>query len=220
MANKKAALILLILFVTIVINAQAVRDADGNVYSTVTMGKQVWMGENLMTTKFNDGSDIPFITGDKEWKALKSPGYCWLNNDRSYKEVYGGLYNWYAVKTKKLCPKGWHVPSDAEWNVLAAFLGGEENAGNLLKEEGDEHWKNSLTICYNQYGFTALPGGMRLSSGTFPTFANSYCVWWTSDGDTKLKLAWNRGLFFSSNRMYKGNEGMSSGFSVRCLMDR
>jgi uncharacterized protein (TIGR02145 family) len=201
------------------LNAQIIKDADGNAYSSVIMGKQVWMGENLKTTKFNDGTKIPLVTSDNDWKALRSPAYCWLNNDIDNKDVYGALYNWYSVNTKKLCPAGWHVPSSAEWNLLVAFLGSEETAGTKLKEKGNDHWKNSLTTPTDEFGFTALPAGMRLSFGNFPSFANGYCVWWTSTGDLKQNLAWNRGLFFSTGRIYKGNESMRSGFSVRCLKD-
>lgn len=199
---------------------QIIRDADGNIYSSVIMGKQVWMAENLKTTKFNDGTEIPLITDDQTWKYSKTPAFCWLYNDINNKDIYGALYNWFAVNTKKLCPKGWHIPSGPEWDILVSFLGGEEIAGFMLKEEGDDHWKSALTQPLDEYGFTALPGGMRLSSGNFPTFANSYCVWWTSDGDSNRGLAWNRGLFFSSNRIYKGNESTLSGFSVRCIKDR
>lgn len=202
------------------IRSQVVTDADGNVYSTVMMGKQEWMAENLRTSRFNDNKEIPFIKNNNDWKMLRTPGYCWLENDAANRDVYGCLYNWYAVSTKKLCPKGWHVPSAGEWDVLVAFLGGDENAGFLLKEKGDEHWKNSLARPNNDYGFTALPGGMRLNAGNFPSFARSYCVWWTSTGDLNKNLAWNRGLFFSSNRIYKGNESMRNGFSVRCIKDQ
>jgi uncharacterized protein (TIGR02145 family) len=199
------------------VNGQTVSDADGNIYTYVKIGNQIWLATNLKTTKFNDGTEIPLVTGEKMWKDLNTPAYCWFNNDISNKAVYGGLYNWYAVSTKKLCPKGWHVPTGAEWNTLIAFIGREETAGDKLKETGTDHWKSSLNFATNEYDFTALPGGMRLASGDFPLFGNSYCVWWSATGSgTK---AWNRGLFFSSSRIFSGNEDKKSGFSVRCLKD-
>lgn len=206
------------LLVSAALHAQKVQDADGNYYTTVKIGKQVWIAENLKTTKFNDGTKIALVTDDKAWKALRSPGYCWLNNDIQNKDIYGALYNWYAVDTKKLCPKGWHVPSSADWNMLVAFLGSEEIVGDKLKERGEEHWQNSLTRATDEFGFTARPGGMRLASGNFPNFANAFCVMWTSTGGQN-DLAWNRGLYYSTSRIYKGNESMRSGFSVRCLKD-
>jgi hypothetical protein len=103
-----------------------IKDIDGNEYGIVTIGNQIWMAENLRTTKFNDGTPIPLVTNHEAWYKLNSPGYCWYDNDeKKYRDVYGALYNWYAVNTGKLCPKGWHVPSDAEWTELITFLGGE-----------------------------------------------------------------------------------------------
>lgn len=89
-------------------------DIDGNKYRTVVIGKQVWMAENLKTTRLNDGTVIPLNKGEEVWGKLKIQCYCWYNNDSAkYGAVYGALYNWYAVNTGKLCPDGWHVPSDS-----------------------------------------------------------------------------------------------------------
>ncbi len=126
------------------------------------------MAENLKTTKYNDGRAIPLVTDEKAWKALKTPGYCWYNNDVKNKDIYGALYNFYTVNTKKLCPEGWHVPSDAEWTTMVKFLGDENTAGDKLKESGNAHWKNFLITATNDFDFTALPGGTRLYSGIFP----------------------------------------------------
>ena len=100
----------------------SVKDGDGNTYSTVTIGTQIWLGENLKTTKYNDKTEIPLVTDDTEWEGLTTPGYCWYNNNSSYKNTYGALYNWYAVNTGKLCPSGWHVPSNTEWTALEDYL--------------------------------------------------------------------------------------------------
>jgi len=100
-------------------------DIDGNVYHTVIIGTQIWMVENLKTTKYNDGTSIANVTDNVEWIGLTSPAYCWYNNYTSYKTQFGALYNWYAVNTGKLAPTGWHVPSHAEWTTLTNFfLGG------------------------------------------------------------------------------------------------
>jgi uncharacterized protein (TIGR02145 family) len=208
--------LLLLLNLPATLYSQTVRDADGNYYSTVKIGEQVWMVENLRTTKFNDGTPIPVITGTETWKQMKSPAFCWFNNEASNKDLYGALYNWYAVKTEKLCPNGWHVPAASEWDKLISFAGGEEVAGEKLKEIGFEHWKNSLVRATNEYGFTAIPGGMRFDDGAFPTFGNSYGVWWTTTGFSTY-YAWNRGMFFADGKIYRGHDHMRCGYSVRCL---
>ena len=118
-------------------------------------------GRNLKTTKYNDGTSIPNVTNDTSWSNLTTGAYCWYNNDVSYKNPYGALYNWYAVNTGKLAPKGWHVPSDAEWTTLITYLGGESIAGGKLKEAGTTHWLSPNTEATNSTGFSALPGGRR-----------------------------------------------------------
>jgi uncharacterized protein (TIGR02145 family) len=114
-----------------------VTDKDGNVYHTITIGTQVWMVENLKTTKYNDGTDIPLVKDSATWANLTTPGYCWLYNDQTtYINTTGALYNWYAVNTGKLAPIGWHVPSDSDFIALTKYLGGENTAGGKLKEAG------------------------------------------------------------------------------------
>jgi uncharacterized protein (TIGR02145 family) len=100
-------------------------DIDGNIYQTIQIGNQVWTVENLKTTKYNDGTPILLITVPSEWSSYgeqKKPAYCFYDNDKRNKEKYGALYNWYAVNTGKLAPKGWHVPSDPEWTKLEVYL--------------------------------------------------------------------------------------------------
>ena len=153
------------------------QDGDGNNYPIVTIGTQTWMTENLKTTKYNDGTDIPLVIVDTAWNSLSTPAYCWYNNDFINKVNYGALYNWYTVSTSKLCPKGWHVLSDAEWTVLTTYLG--DNAGGKLKEAGFTHWSSPNTVATNESGFTALPGGFRWSSGYF-YFVGYNGLWWSS----------------------------------------
>jgi len=137
-------------------------DKDGNRYHTVTIGTQVWMIENLKTTKFNDGSDITFVPNSIRWSNLTTAGYCWCNNNRAKNEIpYGALYNYYAFITDKLCPVGWHIPNDKEWYTLMGFLGGFDVAGGKLKETGTAHWTSPNNGATNESGFTALPGGYR-----------------------------------------------------------
>lgn len=220
MLQKKSILVSLAIICLILnrLDAQTVKDIDGNIYMTINIGKQVWIAENLKTTRLNDGKAIALVTDDKVWRGLKKPGCCFYDNAALNKDVSGVLYNWFTVNTKKLCPKGWHVPSSAEWADLVAFLGNENSAGNKLKESGTEHWKNYLSKATNDYDFTAVPGGTRLYSGSFPEFGNAYAVWWTSTEYSSL-AAWNYGLHDSSSRVFNGYDNKQSGFSVRCIMD-
>lgn len=199
-----------------------ITDSDGNIYTTITIGTQVWMVENLKSTKYNDGTEIPLITDNTEWKNTTAPAYCWYGNEITNKDPYGALYNWYAVNTGQLCPKGWHVPSESEWTVLVNFLGGELVAGGKLKttgtiEEGDGLWYQPNVDATNETGFTALPGGLR--GGAFFDI-NWGGVWWTS-----TEYPSNRAYYFYINN-YDGTVGDSddggskdSGHSVRCLKD-
>lgn len=199
-------------------------DADGNVYKTVTIGTQVWFAENLKTTKFSDGALIPLVTGNTAWSNLITPGFCWYNNnENTYKNTYGALYNWYAVNTKKLCPTGWHVPTDDEWTILTNYLGGLAVAGGKLKESGTIHWNSPNTSATNTYGFTALPGGFRITDGTFNSIGTSGYWWsssediWTSNFNYAITSAYYLYMYYSSSDAYGTHGSMRSGFSVRCL---
>lgn len=188
---------------------------DGEVYPVVTIGDQVWMAANLRATKYNDGTDIPNVTDNTEWKELSSGAYCWFDNDISYKDVYGALYNWYTVNTDKLCPAGWHVPSDDEWTTLDEYYG--RVAAGKLKEEGTSHWKSPNTGATNASGFTALPGGYRYYLGSsFSQFGNAG-FWWSS---TEISPnAWYRYMTYSMEVIIRNNQNKNSGYSVRCIKD-
>jgi uncharacterized protein (TIGR02145 family) len=216
--NLASAIIMLFISGLSTSFSQSVKDADGNIYATTNVGKQVWMGENLKTTKFNDGTKIPLVADMKIWSKLSSPGYCWFNNDEEKKDEYGALYNFYAVDTKKLCPVGWHVPTQTDITNLIAFLGDQNLAGNRIKEEGTAHWKNSITIVNNEFEFTALPGGFRLYSGSFSE-EGEYGVWWSSTSYESTQ-AWNMGLYFNSTKLYNGHDIRKAGFAVRCLKNQ
>lgn len=190
---------------------RGVRDVDGNIYKVVTIGTQTWMAENLRTTKYNNGSDIPLVTGDYNWYALQSSGYCWYDDDVSNKSVYGALYNYYAVNTGKLCPIGWHHPDADEWAILYNYLGGLGVAGGKLREEGTTHWATSNEFTTNEYGFTALPGGYRTNMGNFITKGN-YGVWWTSTDRFYIALS-------ETGSMHCWYLNITDGLSIRCLKD-
>ncbi len=195
-----------------------VSDINSNVYNTVTIGSQVWMAENLKVTQYNDASFIPNISDETTWNNLTSGAYCWYNNDASsYESAYGKLYNWYAVNTGKLCPLGWHVPTDAEWTTLSTYLGGESYAGGKMKEAGTSHWQNSFNNENNESGFTALPGGYRFLLIGFRDI-NFNGSWWSSSVELSNR-AWYRYITANYILLYQSSSYKANGYSVRCLKD-
>lgn len=205
--------------------ATTVTDADGNIYDLVTIGSQVWIGQNLKTTKYNDGTAIPVIGDDpvNAWSNLATGACCWYGNDESKNgPVYGALYNWHAVKTGKLCPDGWHVPTKDDWTRLSFALEGSLYAGGKLKEADTIHWAGAppdspqYPIASNESGFTALPGGSR--SGTAFSGLRDYGVWWSSTSDN-TEYAWGFNLYSSSEATKLNSFSIKDGFSVRCLRD-
>ena len=158
-----------------------VTDYDGNDYKTINIGTQIWMAENLRTTKYMNGDPIPNVTDGNEWWIGTSvlDAYCWYNNDAaSFKNTYGALYNWMAVSDiRSLMPAGWHLPTEADWNTLVNFLGGSGSAGRKLKESGSSHWIQNDASTTNSSGFTALPGG---SMGDWAANMGSFGYWWSS----------------------------------------
>ena len=215
------------------LNSESVTDIDGNLYHTVVIGTQVWMAENLKTTKFSDGSSIPLVTDATIWGKMTTPGCCWQNNDASnFKAIYGGLYNWYAVDTatnghKNVCPSGWHVPTDSEWHQLILFLdpgailAQDESiiAGGKMKEIGTTHWLSPNGGATNFSGFTALPGGYRVvdpAGGT--TFgANGNFGIWFSATEIDATTEWIRELGYGNATINRSAGPKKTGYSVRCL---
>jgi uncharacterized protein (TIGR02145 family) len=196
-----------------------ITDFDGNIYYTVTIGTQLWMKENLKTTRYNDGTGIPFVTDNSEWGNLTTAGYCWYNNDPGvYKDTYGALYNGYAVSTGKLCPSGWHVPTDAQLTALTDCLGGASVAGRSMKEAGTTHWISPYTWADNSSGFTALPGGLReYYSGSFVYVG--YIAWYWSSTEENSNVAWYRSMNGSYSEVFRNEKNKQFGLSVRCIKD-
>jgi uncharacterized protein (TIGR02145 family) len=187
-------------------------DGDGNYYKIVTIGTQTWMAENLKTTRYNNGTAIPMVTEKTEWNALNIPGYCLYNDAAKNKDIYGALYNWYAVNTGNLCPAGWHVSTSVELTTLSNYLGGAHIVIKL-KETGTTHWlgPNDGT---NESGFTALPGGYRNVDGY--TNIGTYGAWWLS---TENSTTHGNDWWFSydNNDLIISSDIKQNGLSVRCL---
>lgn len=209
-----------------------VKDIDGNVYETVSIGTQVWMVENLKVTKYNDGAAIPNISLDNAWESLTTGAYCNYDNTESYATKYGRLYNWYAVQTGKLAPDGWHIPSKEEWSTLIAFLGGEGVAGGKLKAIGSS-WASPNSGATNETGFAGLPGGDRSGRGGFASDGGHYGVgefgiWWSSTGG--INGAWHYLMSYDDSSIESNDSeyevshyglanNLNFGKSVRCIKD-
>jgi uncharacterized protein (TIGR02145 family) len=195
-----------------------VTDIDGNIYNTILIGTQVWMVENLNTTKYRNGVNIPNITDNLAWDNLNSGAYCDYNNDPSNSNNYGRLYNWFAVvDTRNICPTGWHVPTDADWTTLVNYLGGSSVAGSKLKEIGSTHWNAYNTGATNSSGFTALPGGYRNYDGLFNSI-NNLGYWWSTTKN-QYDLVWARSMSGSQSSVSRYDYIDRNGHSVRCIKD-
>jgi uncharacterized protein (TIGR02145 family) len=195
-------------------------DIDGKSYKTITIGSQVWMAENLSSVKLNDGTPMPQIYDSATWPNLLTPAYCWFdNNDSLYENIWGAYYNWFAVSTGKLCPAGWHVPSDGEWQILVDYLGGSNVAGAKIKEAGKNNWTTSNQDATNDSGFTALPAGLRESfDGIFGGQGIMGGWWSTTELDpSPLSAAWTRWIHADTVILARNNLFKKDGFSVRCV---
>ena len=195
-----------------------VTDIEGNVYHFVTIGTQVWMVENLKTTKYRNGDSIPNIIIDTAWSNLTTGAYCNYNNDVNIATTYGRLYNWFAVSdSRNIAPNGWHVPTDEEWATLTTYLGGENVAGGKLKETSTIHWNSPNNGATNETGFTALPGGICSSNETF-SGVGLYGYWW-SFTPYSSSMAWSRNMYFGYISITRHYDIKVVGLSVRCIRD-
>lgn len=206
-----------------------VTDIDGNLYRAVQIGEQCWMAENLKTGRGNNGSSIPNVTGITDWTQLNSGAWCNYDNDPANDTVHGKLYNWYAAADPAICPIGWHVPTDAEWQQLEqslGMLGGELNSSGTRgaaqnvgrKMKATTLWNATNTGGTNETGFVGLPGGfLNPFQGYFGGLGN-FGYWW-SVSETAVGSIWNRGLQSISAGVIRDNRDRRMGFCVRCVRD-
>jgi len=210
-----------------------VKDIDGNVYTSVKIGNQIWTKENLKTTKYNDGTLISLVTEKSEWAHRTIPGYCWYENNKSNKEKYGALYNWHTIITDKLAPKGWHVPTEDDWTKLKEYLiangynwDGTKEGNKIAKSMATKmDWKTNTNPGLigndlnknNASCFSALPGGCRGFTGSFSAIGDC-AIWWNATEDDTA-YAWNYGLWSDEISFCRNGDYKSCGFSVRFLRD-
>lgn len=184
---------------------------------TVTIGTQVWMKNNLAVTTYQngdliEGADIAFN------RTTTTQAWCYYNHDETNNAIYGKLYNGYAVNdARNICPVGFRVPTQIDFNTLATFIGGNANGGKL-KEAGITHWTSPNTSATNTTGFTALPGGY-MGNANSSSNLNDQGYFWTSTpisggGSTNYirYLIFSSGTFTESNSFVLGG-----GVSVRCI---
>ena len=207
------------------INYGSLTDQNGNIYKTVTIGSQTWMAENLRTTKYRNGDEIPEVTDSTVWINLSSGAYCNYQNTNNLDTIatYGRLYNFAAVTdNRKIAPSGWHVPTHDEWIILETYLI-DSIASIKLKEPGSIHWKHHTWEGTNETGFTALPGGYRYHYGNQHGFYHLGIEggWWTvtvgdstnSDNVYHVTMGYNYSFLGGCN-CPKGD-----GYSIRCVKD-
>ncbi len=212
-----------------------VEDIDGNVYKTIKIGTQVWMAENLKTTRYNDGVAIAEVTDSAAWSNLTTPGYSWYDNDSTMNaKLYGALYNYFTVadtNSLNVCPTGWDVPTDTALMILTEYL--EENGygyGGSGADIGKSlaatfRWNSSGTAgnvgndlgSNNSSGFAGLPGGYRVYSGTFQDVGFLGFLW--SSAVYSSADAWSRVLVNTSGSVTSASIKKRYGVSVRCLRD-
>jgi uncharacterized protein (TIGR02145 family) len=209
-----------------------VSDVDGNNYNTVQIGTQCWTQSNLKVSKYRNGDNIPTGLSNSAWENTTAGAYAIFNNDPVNDGLYGKLYNHYAVlDTRGLCPTGWYVPTDREWNLLVMYLdanadtgaGGWQNtnAGGALKSTATQPtpggWNSPNAGATNSSGFSAGPGALRNPNGGFFNVLGQNGWWWSSSLDGTF--SWYRALSYTNGDFYRSSNNLRFGMSVRCLKD-
>ncbi len=209
-----------------------IKDIDGNVYTSVIIGTQEWMVENLKTTKYRNGDLIgTTTTATMDLTNETTPKYQWAYEvNENNVNTYGRLYTWYAVTdTRNVCPGGWHVPTDVEWTTLTTYLtnngygytsSGDDIAKSIASTSG---WFTSLIAgspgndqpSNNSSGFTAVPSGFRHYSGSY-AYVGSYGFWWSSTEFSTVD-AYNLSIGYYNTKVTRYFDDKLNGFSVRCI---
>ncbi len=206
-----------------------VADVDGNIYKTTQIGNQVWMTENLRTTRYNNNVLIPYEPDSIRWMNLANPGYTWYRNS-SVNKPNGGLYNWYTVATGNLCPQGWHVPTNAEYQLMEVVAGVPVDSVNLWGWRGKGIGTRlkattgfTVNTGTNVTGFSAVGSGYRSWASSEFRGRNEIAYYWTSTDDAingKPTVAYYRRLDGATHYIYKATTGKTGGKSIRCVKNQ
>lgn len=208
-------------------------DIDGNRYTTVKIGTQTWMVENLKTTRYRNGDTIPEVQGNTAWINQTTGAYSNYANDPNNGNTFGRLYNWYAVNdSRNLAPAGWHIPSVQEWAILENFLigNGYNYDGTISSNKiakalaAKTGWKESSEIgspgkymtLNNSSGFNGLSGGMRYgNNGVFSNMTDG-AYWWTRNSNTNVEAHY-RAMFYRYSFFMNYTTLQSYGYAIRCI---
>jgi len=204
--------------VSLYTQGSGVTDIDGNFYQTIIFPNGYeWMQQNLKTTKYRNGEIIPNITNTSQWENLSTGAWVFYENNSNYEFPYGRLYNAYAATdSRSICPSGWHIPSNNEWQILVDYLGGELIAGGKMKTTGTQHWYSPNEGATNESGFSGHPGGSRFSDGDFMTTMGNQGWWWATNGMYPYATyAWT--LQAHTTDVNFDLHSNTFGFSVRCV---
>jgi uncharacterized protein (TIGR02145 family) len=204
------------------------KDIDGNLYKTTLIGKYWWTAENLKTTRYNDGVQIPLVKDQSSWFRLNHDAFCFYQNNENYADTFGFLYNWYTVSSGKICPDGWRVPTDQEWKYLEGFTDSKHGFGDSvwgkmglrgydvgLKLKSANGWRPGAKGT-DDFGFKGLPGGERLSR----FYAGGSSGFWWSSSEASSSSAYYRNLIYSFEQVARDTHPKRMGFSVRCIKDK
>jgi len=203
-----------------------ITDIAGNSYKTIIIGTQTWMAENLKTTHYNNGDEIPTGYTGSEWIVLETGAYAVYDDDPSNADIYGNLYNWAVVGDDRgVCPDGFHVSSYDEYTILSDYLGGESVAGGKMKstgtiEGGDGLWDSPNEGATNESGFTGLPAGYRGGNNNNGSYGNlGYSTkFWTST-EHSISYVYYMSLYYNSAGLHHIDYRKDFGYSIRCLKD-
>lgn len=211
--------ILLLLMVSPFCVFSQLKDRQNNSYVTQIIGNQEWMCENLRSTVFNDGSLIPFVSGNKAWMETTNPAYCFYENKVENRHTFGLLYNFYTIETQKICPSGWHVPTEADWQELICFVGDEHTSGARLKSEmlWIENGNGS-----NEFQFSVLPSGGRKYTGAFDDINNFGSFWSSTEEyttDSKKEYAISFQFIYWNSTVISWINKKNEGYPIRCVKD-
>jgi uncharacterized protein (TIGR02145 family) len=190
--------------------------SDKKENKSIRIGNQVWMAENLNVDHYRNGDPIPTGLSNYQWESTAEGAYAVYDDDPANEEIYGKLYNWYAVNdVRGLCPKGWHVPNEREWTILTDYLGGKFIAGGKLKSIS--LWDSPNSGATNSSGFSGFAGGYRLTNGMYDDIG-SFGNWWSSTEDDAGDI-WNRSMDYDFSDVSRSANDKRHGFSVRCIKD-
>jgi uncharacterized protein (TIGR02145 family) len=229
----KIRIIALMLMVVAFVSETEAQKNNKNTIDTVKIGNQVWMKRNLDVDHYRNGDSIPKVKNSSDWTDLKTGGWCYYNNDTNNREIYGKLYNWYAVNDLRgLAPEGWHVATDEEWKELEMCLGMTKSEADEFGWRGTDQgsqiagtsdlWSIGTLKKNKKFGishFSALPGGWQCSASGSVNGIGYICRWWTAT-QNNTKNAWYRHLDYRNADILRGINYLRNGFSVRCVRDK